>query len=143
MSFALLVQGTIAFGDPQQKVSRTGNNFVFFKMKGASGNDSHVVTVFVFSESGQAEALRLHEGDALAVQGTPKFEIYRPADGEPRVSLSMTADMVLALRQPPKTREKKDPAPAPARAEKPASDRDRLDRRNDGGEDRFNDSVPF
>ena len=143
MSFALLAQGTIAFGDPQQRVSRNGNNFVVFKMKAASGNDSHVVTVFVFSESGQAEALRLHEGDSLAVQGTPKFELYRPENGEPRVSLSITVDHVLALRQPPKERKKKEPAPAPARAEKPAPDRSGLANHRCDGSDPFHDEIPF
>jgi hypothetical protein len=143
MTLALLIQGTIAFGDPQQKVSRNGNNFVVIKMKAASGNDSHVVTVFVFSESGQAEALRLHEGDALAVQGVPKFEIYTPDGASPRLSLSMTADTVLALRQPPKERKKKDAAPPPTRSEKPAPDRSSLDCHGDSGDDRFGDDVPF
>lgn len=34
-----------------------------------------------------------------------KVELYHPENGEPRLSLSLVADQVLALRQPPRKRE--------------------------------------
>ncbi len=73
----------------------------------------HFWRLFVFGESAQAELARLGEGDALAVQGVPKFELYRPEGAEPRLSLSIVADHVLSLRQPPKERKKRAPAEQP------------------------------
>ena len=74
------------------------------------------------------------------MQGTPKFEIWRPENGEPRVSLSVTADHVLALRQPPGERKPKADA-HPATASSP--DRSRLDRHAGDGVDEFGDDMPF
>jgi hypothetical protein len=57
-----------------------------------------------FYETVQAELLRLREGDSLSVQGALKAELYKPEGGEPKLSLSMVADHVLAVRQPPRER---------------------------------------
>jgi single-stranded DNA-binding protein len=140
MSVFALIQGSLVKA-PESRVSRQGNSFVMATLRVASGNESHYWRLFVFSESAQAELMRIGEGDSLACQGTPKFEIYRPADGEPRVSLSITVDHVLALRQPPK--EKKPKAAALARSEKPAPDRSGLDNHRCDGSDPFGDKIPF
>ena len=142
MSISALIQGSLAKA-PESRVSRQGNPFVMATLRVSAGNEIQFWRAFVFSESAQVELMRLGEGDALACQGTPKFELFRPDAGEPRVSLSITVDHVLALRQPPKERKKKEPAPAPARSEKPAPDRSSLNRHGDGGEDHFGDDVPF
>jgi single-stranded DNA-binding protein len=55
--------------------------------------------VLAFSESVQAELMRLADGDAISVQGTLKAELYEK-DGEKRLSLSIVAAHVVALRQP-------------------------------------------
>jgi hypothetical protein len=68
--------------------------------------------VLAFSESIQAELMRLADGDAISVQGALKAELY-DKDGEKRFSLSIIADYVLALLQLSKTRklgEKSHPA---------------------------------
>jgi single-stranded DNA-binding protein len=74
--------------------------------------------------------MRLAEGDAISVQGAFKAELY-DKDGEKRLSLSIVADNVLALRQPAKPRklgEKSHPA----------------SRANDGRPRRdYDDSIPF
>jgi single-stranded DNA-binding protein len=70
--------------------------------------------------------MRLTDGDSLSVQGAMKVELYQPEGGEARVSLSIIADHVLALRQPPKERALKE-REAPSR----------------GGAAAFNDSIPF
>jgi single-stranded DNA-binding protein len=49
------------------------------------------------AENIQAELLRLQDGDAISVQGALKVELY-DKDGERRLSLSIVADNVLALR---------------------------------------------
>jgi hypothetical protein len=60
------------------------------------------------------------------MKGVPKAEIYEK-DGASRLSLSVVADKVLALRQPPKARKPRQEAVgAPARHETP-----------------FDDAVPF
>ena len=53
-----------------------------------------------FSESVQAELMRLDEGESVCIQGAFKVELYQPEGGEPKASLSIIADNVLALRQP-------------------------------------------
>jgi hypothetical protein len=45
--------------------------------------------------------MRLDLGDALSVQGTLKAEVY-VKDGDTKLSLSIVADHVLALRHPQK-----------------------------------------
>jgi hypothetical protein len=57
--------------------------------------------VLAFPESIQAELLRLQDGDAISVQGALKVELY-DKDGEKRLSLSVVAAHVVALRQPRK-----------------------------------------
>jgi single-stranded DNA-binding protein len=141
MSANILLQGSLAKA-PESRVSRQGNAFSMATLRVSNGNESQFWRLFVFSESAQAELMRLGEGDALACQGTPKFELFRPEAGEPRVSLSITVDHVLALRQPPKERKKKEPAPAPSRSEKPVPDRSGFAHRCDGS-DPFHDEIPF
>lgn len=67
-----------------------------------SKDEFQFVRFVCFSESGQAELLRLCDGDNLTVQGALKCELYRPEGGEPKLSLSIVADQVLALVPPPR-----------------------------------------
>ena len=82
MSANILLQGSLAKA-PESRVSRQGNAFAMATLRVASGNESQFWRLFVFSESAQAELMRLGEGDALACQGSPKFELFRPEAGEP------------------------------------------------------------
>jgi hypothetical protein len=59
----------------------------------------------------------LADGDAVSVQGAFKAELYTPDGGEPRISLPIIADQVVALRQPPRTKK------APAKAAEDARSR--------------------
>ena len=119
MTADVLISGAL-FRAPEQKTSKTGRPYVSATLRVVNGNEAHFWRIFVFSESAQAEMMRLGEGDAIACQGTPKFELYMPVGAAPRISLSMTADHVLALRQAPKERKKKDGHAPPPRPEKPA-----------------------
>ena len=57
--------------------------------------------IVAFSESVQAKLMRLSEGDALSVQGTMTAGIHEK-DSDTKLSLSIVADHILALRQPQK-----------------------------------------
>lgn len=139
MSVFAILSGTL-FKAPEQRQSRNGNSFATATMKVASGSDAQFWRVFVFSESAQSELMRLQQGDALSVQGVPKFELYRPDNGEVRVSLSLTADHILALRQPPRERKPKAADPPKAAADRP---RPGLARHAGDGVDVFGDEMPF
>jgi len=136
---AALLSGVVQRA-PESRMSKAGKPFVTTTLRIKDGDGAQFWRLFVFSESAQAEIMRLGDGDALSVQGVPKFELYRPEGGEPRVSLSLTVDAVLALKQPPKERKPKpDKAPPP----RTCADRGRLDRHAGDGVDVFGDSVPF
>jgi single-stranded DNA-binding protein len=133
MTFAL-VSGTL-FRVPEQKTSQTGKAYVVAKVRTSAGEWWRVTT---FSESAQAELLRLGDGDAVSAQGRLDVTTYQK-DGETRIGFALIADIVLALRQPPKQKAK--------RADKPASiphETQSRQERTRGVADRdLNDDIPF
>jgi single-stranded DNA-binding protein len=102
MTFAL-VSGTL-FRAPEQRTSKAGNPFVTATIRAKDGDSSQWWRVTAFSETAQAELMCLGDGDACSVQGAFKADLYSKDGGEAKVSLSIIADRVLALRQPPKER---------------------------------------
>lgn len=108
MTAHVLLTGAL-FHAPEQRISKAGKPFVTATVRVKDGEAAQWFRVSAFSESAQAELMRLGDGDALAVQGAIKAELYTPGGGEPRISLSIVADQVLTLRQPPRT--KKAPRP--------------------------------
>lgn len=159
MTYAL-VQGVL-FKDPESRTSRSGNPFTMATIRAKDGDAFVFWKVFCFSESQQGELGRLRAGDALACQGSFRAEIYVPPGAEPRVSLTMTADQVLALKQPPKQRKPKEsdagqgdgysrsgapnrPAPVEQPAPRPQRAPGDLDRYDPGPADRdLDDTIPF
>jgi hypothetical protein len=123
MIFAL-VTGAL-FRNPQVKVSKTGRDYVTATIVSKDGDASTFVNLIAFSDSAKEAILALGEGDALSAQGKATISVYEK-NGEHRSSLSIVADKVLALRQPPKERKPKD-RDAPYR----------------GGAAAFDDSIPF
>jgi single-stranded DNA-binding protein len=103
---AALISGTL-FRNPEQRTAKTGRSFVAATLRVKDGEASLFVKIFAFSDHTKDELLRLQDGDALAVQGALRVETCLTASGATKVSLSVTADHVLALRQPPKKREAK------------------------------------
>jgi hypothetical protein len=79
---------------------------------------------------------RLGVGDALAAQGKAKIELWHPDGGEVKISRTVFADQVLALKAPPRER-KKMPAAAPLLDEGPAKEE------TASGSAFFNDDIPF
>ncbi|MGD9656203.1 MAG: single-stranded DNA-binding protein [Methylocystis sp.] len=105
MTAHALITGAV-FRSPERKISRGGKPYVSATIKCRDGEGSQFWRVTIFSESAGEEMMRLADGDSVSAQGALRAEIYRPDDGEPRLSLSLVADHVLALRQPKKSREK-------------------------------------
>ena len=137
MTAHALVTGTL-FRAPEQRLSKAGKPYTTATIKVRDGDAAQFWRVTAFSDTAQTELLRLGDGDALSVQGALKAELYRPDGGEARLSLSLVADAVLALRQPP--RERKPKATTSPREEAP----DRLTHAGTGqAADGLNDDLPF
>lgn len=128
MTTFAIVTGTL-FRAPEQRTSKAGKPFVTSTIRAKDGEALQWWRVTAFSESAQAELMRLCDGDACSVQGSFKAELYQPEGGEPKVSLSIIADHVLALRQPPRERKQ-----AP---------KERKDMPCRGGAAPFDDVIPF
>jgi single-stranded DNA-binding protein len=101
MTAHALVLGSL-FKAPEQRMSKGGKPYVVATLKVKAGDDLVWWRVTAFSEPAQAGLMRLGDGDAVSIQGAFKAELYQPEGGEAKVSLSIVADQVLALRQPPK-----------------------------------------
>jgi single-stranded DNA-binding protein len=91
---------------PEQRTSKNGNPFTMATVRVRNGNETEFWRIFAFSDQARGELDRLGDGDVVAIQGPFEAKIY-DAERGPRVSLSITADHVLALRQPTKERTKK------------------------------------
>jgi hypothetical protein len=143
MTTHILISGVLHKA-AETRVSKNGRQYALAKIRVKDGEATQWWQCFVFSESAQAELMKLGEGDALACQGVPKFELFRPETGEPRVSLSIAIDHVLALRQPPKAREKKEHVPLLGpRSREAAPEPSGLSRNGCNGDDRYGDEIPF
>ncbi len=118
MSVLVQVQGVL-FRRAEKLISKAGKPYVRTKIRATSGNELQFWAVTAFSDTAQTELLRLDIGDALAVQGPVKIDQYE-RDGEMRLSFSVVADHVLALRQPPRKREKAETKARPATPMQPS-----------------------
>ncbi|HEY4846814.1 MAG TPA: single-stranded DNA-binding protein [Methylocella sp.] len=87
------------FREPEQHTSKAGKPFVTATIRAKDGEAAQWWKVLAFAETARAELMRLTDGDALSVQGALQAETYEK-DGATRLSLSVVADQVLALRQP-------------------------------------------
>jgi len=111
MTRALIV-GAI-YKAPEQRQSKSGKAYVVATVKVKDGDAFQWWRVTSFSESAAAELMRLSEGDSISVQGLMTAGLYTKDGGETRITFSLIADHVLALRQPPKDRKAKAPEPQP------------------------------
>jgi single-stranded DNA-binding protein len=126
-----LVSGTI-FREVAQRTSKTGKPYASATLRAKDGDTAQFIRVTVFSESSQVDLLQLSEGDAVAVTGPLKTELYTAQNGETKIALSIVADKILPLKKQSKEREVKPPV-ASSRQDAPAR----------GGAAAFDDSIPF
>jgi single-stranded DNA-binding protein len=103
MTAVALISGALSRA-PETKTSKAGKAYVTASIKVASDNAVDFWSILAFSESAQAELMRLGEGDKVSLQGSLKLEVYVSKNGEHKISRTIFADHVLALRQPPRQR---------------------------------------
>jgi single-stranded DNA-binding protein len=96
------------FRTPEVRTSKSGRPYATATLKVNEGNTADFWRVFAFSENTRAELSRLSDGDKITVQGSLKIEVYVSKDGEHKLSRTVFADHVLALRQPPRERKTKE-----------------------------------
>jgi single-stranded DNA-binding protein len=135
MSVAILVSGSI-FKEPTQRVSQSGKRYVVTTLKaaGADNTTSDFWSVLAFGDTAGAELMLLAVGERVAVQGSMKLELFTGAsDGKPKISRTVFADHVLALRAPPRERKPKAAKPAPTSQETTTTN----------PPDDLNDPIPF
>jgi hypothetical protein len=114
MTVHVLITGTL-FRPAERQTSKAGRVFTKATMKAASvdASNNEFWSVLAFSETAQAELLRLGVNEKLSVQGGLKLETYAAQNGETRISRTVFADCILALRAPPKEKKPKPAAQAP------------------------------
>jgi single-stranded DNA-binding protein len=148
MSVSVLISGSI-FREPQQRTGKTGRPYVSTTIKATSADNasSDFWSVLAFGDTAGAELLRLAVGERLAVQGSMKVELYTAAgDGKTKISRTVFADHVLALRPPPKERKPKSPPAGGKAADALAKQSilpDTTPETAAGGPAPFDDDIPF
>src|SRR5215470_9836930 len=107
MTTRVRVSGTL-FHAPESRPLRAGRasaTATTATLKARDGNHTQFWRIAAFSEPVQAELMRLTAGDAVAVEGAFKAELY-DKNGETDLSFGVIAEHVLPLRQPGKKRKK-------------------------------------
>jgi hypothetical protein len=115
MTAYALISGVL-FKPAEEKISsKTGRTFVSATPKvGGETGEAEFWSIAAFSQSAQSELLRLGAGDALSAQGKAKFELWQPRDGgEVKISRSLFAGQILALKAPPRERRARAAASTP------------------------------
>jgi single-stranded DNA-binding protein len=102
MTARVFVRGTLSRA-PESGVLKNGALFVTATLKAKDGDHRQFWHVVAFSETVQAELMHLSDGDAVAVQGSLKAELY-DKDGETELFFGIIAEHALGLRQPGKKR---------------------------------------
>lgn len=113
---AALINGSL-FRACEQRTSKAGKLYATGVVRVKDGDGSLFIRITAFGETAQTELLRLQDGDALACQGNLKAQIYS-GSSEPRISLNLMVDSVLALRPVPKERKPKAPPDRHTRQER-------------------------
>jgi single-stranded DNA-binding protein len=133
MSVAILISGSI-FREPQERTSSSGRKYVTTTLKAAAADNatSDFWSVLAFGTTAGDELMRLAVGERVTIQGALKLEIFEK-DGQARISRTIFADHVLALRAPPKERKPK----------KAAADATPAKETAEGGPAFFSDDIPF
>jgi single-stranded DNA-binding protein len=106
-SVAILISGSI-FREPQQRTSASGKRYVVTTLKAAAAENatSDFWSVLAFGDTAGNALMNLAIGERVTIQGGLKLEVFEK-DGQARISRSIFADHVMALRQPPKDRKPK------------------------------------
>jgi single-stranded DNA-binding protein len=83
-------------GQPKERTSKTGSQFVTCRVRAAGGDGESVfINVIVFDAATCRALLALDDGDSVALAGTLTPGAWLDRDGNPRPSLDMTAHAAL------------------------------------------------
>ena len=98
MSASALISGRLQ-RDPERKVAKSGKPFVTAVLREGDGEAVNWWNVLTFSESAADELMALKAGDALAVSGSFRTEIYNSKGGEQRISFTLFADRIITAKR--------------------------------------------
>ena len=97
MTGRVLITGKL-FARPEKRTLRNGAHCVMAIVKSRDGTHTRLWHIAAFNRAAQVTLLQLSDGDAVAVQGFLKAELY-DSSGETRVSCGIIAERALGLRQ--------------------------------------------
>ena len=106
MTARVFVRGTLSRA-PESGVLKNGAPFVTATLNAKDGDHKQFWQIVAFSETVQAELMHLSGGDAVAVQGSLRAELY-DKDGQTELFFGIIAEHALGLRQPGNKRRKVD-----------------------------------
>ncbi len=95
MTAKVLIAGTL-FARPEKRTLMNGALCVIAVIKTRQGNHTRLWHIAAFREAAKETLLHLSEGDAVAVQGLYRAELY-DSSGEMRVSCGVIAERALGL----------------------------------------------
>jgi len=93
-----LLSGTL-HDVPAMKTSQAGKDYSMGKIRDDSTSPATYATIFCFGTLAE-EFAGMGKGDSLAVSGSLKVDMYQPANGDPRVNLTISADSISTLKKP-------------------------------------------
>lgn len=95
MALDVLVQGRLTKA-PESRTARNGTPFALAQVSVTMEEGDVLASVIAFRPEAVDALLALDKGDAAAVAGRAKVGVWQPREGEPRASLSITAEAVLS-----------------------------------------------
>lgn len=101
MSAFALISGVL-YRAAEQKVGKSGKTYTGATIRCREGDGASFWRVTAFNEAAQNELLRLRDGDHVSASGAFTPAIYQPPGADARLSLSLIADQVVALRPKPR-----------------------------------------
>lgn len=104
MTARVQVRGTLTH-TPESRKLKGGGLCVAATLKAKNGDRSQYWQIVAFSEEPRSELMRLSEGDAVAVQGSLKADLF-DRGGEVGLLFGVIAEHAVALRQPGQKRRK-------------------------------------
>jgi single-stranded DNA-binding protein len=106
LSAKVLVSGTL-FQAPEKRAVKRGRFCVTATLIAKDGDHTRLWPIVAFNETVQAELMRLSGGDAVAVQGSLRAELYDKA-GETQLAFGVVAEHARGLRRADRKRKNGD-----------------------------------
>jgi single-stranded DNA-binding protein len=100
----VLVSGTL-YQMPEKRALKAGKSCVTAILLAKEGEHTRLWPIVAFNDAVQSELMRLSVGDAVAVRGSLKAELY-DKNGETQLSFGVIAEHAVGLRR----REKRGPS---------------------------------